>query len=74
MFDRCSEGRVCSYYTCIIYMFTDSDPDICLIGVARVVSNQPIHELSPVTDTPMTWLTQHDMNGVIVFSDQRYTV
>jgi PAS domain-containing protein len=48
------------------------EPSVCLVAVAKLVSRQPIQELYPVTDsTPNQWITRHELDGKITYSDQR---
>ncbi|KAK2141435.1 hypothetical protein LSH36_1099g00006 [Paralvinella palmiformis] len=48
------------------------ESELCLIGVGRVVSSEAIYEICPLPDSSAKqWITRHEMDGTITFSDQR---
>ena len=45
---------------------------MCLIGIARMEPDMQIIELSPIlNDSPRQWITRHELDGKITYSDQR---
>ena len=51
----------------------EHEEETCMVGIGRIDYHESPKELAPHVDTNMQqWLTRHNLEGQITFSDPRY--